>query len=119
MVEYSINQNQFFEHQLKIQLPAMSKYCEVVHEKVLITGGFKRLKGKLGEPVPDVYIFSKDSGIQKLESLDSPRTGHCIIPYSGSAFLISGVISHIQPTTTCYKFDYFLNTWTQIASISK
>jgi hypothetical protein len=119
MIEYSVTQDLFYEHQFEIQIPAMSKYCEILHDKVLITGGFKRLKGKLGEPVSDVYIFSKDCGLQKLESLESPRTGHCLVPSSGLAYLISGVISHIQPTTSCYKFDYFCNTWSEIAPISK
>ena len=72
-----------------------------------------------GEPVADTWIFEKEIGLLSKCSLIEPRTGHCLIPLNGSAFLISGVISHVQPTTQCSKYDYFADTWHPIASISK
>ena len=54
IVEYSITSDEFFLHPLKFQLPAMAKYSEIVPDKILITGGFKRLKHKFGEPVSEV-----------------------------------------------------------------
>lgn len=117
--EYCITTDEFSQYQLPLQLPAMCKYCEVLSDKLLIVGGFQRLKTKLGDSLASVFIFSKDSGIMPGKNLENPRSGHCLIPFQSSVFLISGVISQTQPTKSCLKFEYFSNTWSEIAAISK
>lgn len=117
--EYCITTDQFSQYQLPLQLPAMCKYCEILSDKLLIVGGFERLKTKLGQSLASVYIFSKDSGIIPAKNLEKPRSGHCLISFQNTAFLISGVISQIQPTTSCLKFEYFSNNWSEIAPINK
>ena len=117
--EYCITTDQFFQYHLPFQLPAMCKYCEILSDKLLITGGFKRLKTRLGESLNSVYIFSKDSGLIPVKNLENPRTGQCLIPFQNTVFLISGIISQLEPTASCLKFDYFSNTWSGISPISK
>ena len=77
------------------------------------------MKQKLGEPVAEVWLFEKEVGLSAKMSLSQPRTGHCIIASFGAAYLISGVISHVLPTTECNKYDYFSESWTNISPISK
>lgn len=119
ITEYNIHTEEFFLHPVNLQLPAMSKYCEILPDKILITGGFKRLKNRLGEPVSNVWVFEKDLGLVAKDNLSQPRTGHCIVALFGVAYIISGVISHVQPTTECNKYDYFSNTWQRLSPISK
>jgi hypothetical protein len=119
IVEYNINSEQFCAYPLKQQIPAMAKYCEILPGRIFIAGGFKRLKNKSGEPVADVFMFEKESGLTPKPSLDTPRTGHCMISVLGSAFLISGVVSHVRPTTECSKFSFYSNSWQKIANISR
>jgi Galactose oxidase, central domain len=119
IIEYNIKSEEFFIHDLQIQLPAMAKYSEILPNKIFIAGGFKRLKKKLGESVSEVWIFEKNLGLVPKLNLSRPRTGHCIVSVYGCSYIISGVISHVDPTKDCCKYDYFKDAWYDISPISK
>jgi hypothetical protein len=117
--EYNPSENRFIHHALGLELPSMCKYCEIPQNNLLIIGGFKRSKNKSGQAVGEVFLFNKFSGLQKLESLSNPRTGHCLIVCKSQAYLISGVISQVHPTPSCQRFDLSTNTWSEISPLSK
>ncbi|OMJ75007.1 hypothetical protein SteCoe_25966 [Stentor coeruleus] len=119
IIEYNIHKDNFDIHSLKVQVPAMAKYCEIMPNKILIAGGFKRLKNRFGEPVNDVYLFDKEHGLCNKSSLDQPRTGHCLIAVAGVAYMISGVISHILPTKECQRYNIISDAWETISPLSK
>jgi len=58
---HCITTDQLLEYHLPLPHSAMCRYLEILSGKLLIAGGLKISKTKLGGKLNSVYIFSKDS----------------------------------------------------------